>query len=190
MGFALETLGVTPPLLTPFHLQSIGGGGDMANCASGVWPSINKGIFYPFRLYVPSLVTAGFIINGTSVSGKFDLGVYDEGGTRLVSVAGGNSANNVSQAGTSQAQVVDLTDMVIGPGVFYMALYFDNTTATLFRTGSFTAGTAADQIKLRALGVVEQASLSVLPATATFASLASAYVPAFGLLFDKRGTLV
>jgi len=116
--------------LSPRSAASIGGnsGGSLGTHASGTWPAANRAIFIPFRLTQTVTVTLMWVFNGATVNGNFDIGIYDKDGTRLVS-------NGVTaQVGVNQIQTVDITDTVIGPGLFYMALAFDNTVATVFRS--------------------------------------------------------
>jgi hypothetical protein len=112
--------------------------------------------------------------NGATAANNIDVGIYDAAGTRLV------SAGSTAQAGTSDLQLFDVTDTLLGPGLFYFAVSFDGTTGTVFRH-------VVSQNFGQALGVCQQtASAHPLPATATFAANAFQIVPtcgAFGTSF-------
>lgn len=112
-----------------------------------------------------------FAVNGTAVSGNVDIGIYDESGTRLV------SSGSVAQTGTSVIQIFDITDTLLGVGLFFLAMAVDNTTAQFFRR-------TANAAHLRTLRVYQTASAFVLPTTVTFAAPASGYYPLFGLSTD------
>src|SRR3972149_4117985 len=90
----------------------IGGGADVA---SAVWVA-------NVIVYIPVVIPASFRIeqlvarNGVAVSGNIDMGIYDEKGTRIV------SAGSTAQAGASADQTFNVTDTLIGPGQYYLAL--------------------------------------------------------------------
>lgn len=167
----------TEPLVTihPYTLESLGpipgilAGLAFRSTASAAYPTASLAIFVPFVLAKPILVKKLWCYNGTAVSGNVDVGIYDEQGTRLC------SSGSTAQAGTSTLQEFNITDTVIGPGLFYLAIALDNTTGTLFR------GTVTTVALLKQLGMFQQASAFALPATATFATVANDYIPVFGL---------
>jgi hypothetical protein len=132
------------------------------------YPTANLGLFAPIIVEQPLPVTQISHENGRPVSGNVDVGIYDEFGTRLVSIGG------VAQAGANSLQVHNVTDTVLAPGVYYKALVLDNVTGQLQRT-STTA------LMMRMCGMKEMASAYPLPATATLAGLTTAYLPAISV---------
>jgi hypothetical protein len=136
--------------------------------ASTAWPTANTAVYIPFRVFAPFLVAQIAWANGSAVSGNIDAGIYDAVGTRLV------SAGSTVQSGAAAVQTVDITDTWIGPGLFYLALALDNTTGTVQRTSASLA-------RQRLTGCFQQATAFALPATATFAAVATANIPVFGL---------
>src|ERR1044072_5106370 len=118
--------------------------------SSAVFPAANRALYVPFRLSDPITVVKMFVLNGATVSGNIDVGIYDAVGTRLV------SKGSTAQAGTSAIQEFDITDTRLGPGLFYMAVAMDNGTATLFRK-------SINNFFLRAAGMFQQASAFALP---------------------------
>ena len=141
----------------------------IANASSGAYPASNRAIFIPFYVSKPTVIINAFAYNGATASGNLDIGIYDIAGTKLV------STGSTAQTGTNAIQTIALTSTEIGPGVFYLAIAMDNTTGTLFRQ---TFGVARlDQVT----GIAQMASAFTLPATATFASVASDFVPLFGI---------
>ena len=171
-----------PPLsiINPWSLESMGvfllhlAGTAIHNFASAAWPSANRAIFIPFHLDEPTIITAIGVPNGATATGNFDVGIYDVAGTKIV------SSGSTAQAGTSAIQTVDITDTLIGPGDFYMAIAMDGTSGTMYSTNSPAVS------HLRMAGMLQMASAFPLPATATFATITSAYVPGLLLATSPR----
>lgn len=131
---------------------------------SAAWPSANRAIFVPFNVYHTLTIVQMLVFNGATASGNIDVGLYDLGGARLVSIG------STAQAGTSAYQAFDITDTTLNPGQYYMGVALDNATGTLNRW-------SANAAEWRGLGLQQMASAFPLPATATFALVASAYLP-------------
>ncbi len=83
------------------------------------------------------------------------------------------SAGSTAVVGSSLNEV-DIADTPIGPGLFYMAVTFDQTDTAVFRL-PVTAGEGAWWVPT--WGVASQTSALPLPATATFAVETGDYVP-------------
>src|SRR5262249_28090905 len=126
---------------------------------SAAWPANNRAIYVPFELDHPMLVVRMWVFNGGTTSGNLDVGLYSADGTRLV------SAGSTAQSGTSQIQMIDITDTMLDRGAFYMALSSSTTSATFMR---FNGGAANDWLLWG--GLQEGLGSVALPATATFAS--------------------
>lgn len=145
--------------------------------ASAAYPSANLAIYVPFMLAERATVTQMWCINGTTANSNIDVGVYAS------TAAGGPGPRIISkgptaQSGTSVFQAFDITDTVLAPGIYYMAISCSATTGTFFAV-------APNAEFLRAFGVLQQASAGTLPASATPATMAQAYLPVFGLLLDR-----
>ena len=139
---------------------------------SATWSSVNQALFTPVTLTVPVTVYQLACFNGTAVSGNIDLGIYDSVGTRLV------SSGSTAQAGTTAAQVIDITDTNLVPGVYYLAQAMDNTTGTIH-------GSVIGNLMLAACGVVQMASAFPLPSTATYAGLSVSRGPVIVGVIDS-----
>lgn len=139
--------------------------------ASTVYPAANLAIYTPFSVDRPVIVTQLFAYNGASVANNIDVGIYTEGGTRLI------SAGSTAQAGTNTLQLFNIADYTLAAGAYYMAVALsrDAGTETLFAR-------AVSVILQQCFGVAQQASAFPLPATATFASVTNAYFPLIGLV--------
>jgi hypothetical protein len=131
------------------------------------YPGANTAFFVPFRLSRAVLFKLLFAWNGAAVSGNIDVGIYSRDGTRLV------SSGSTAQAGTSVIQTFDVTDTLIGPGVFYLAIAMDNGTGQITR---FVPGLAVGRL----LGMAQMATAFPLPATATLAVFTTNFAPIIG----------
>lgn len=160
---ALSSVGTTS-LLQDYLAQCAINGSTVA-----AWPVANTAIYIP--VWVTATVTAYKMATYTGTpSGNYDFGIYTEAGTRLVSL--GSTAMGAG-AGT---RIVDIADTVLpGGATYYLALAVDNLSAT------FTSSAAQTETQ-RTMGIQSQTSAFPLPATATFANPASAYVPTFSAL--------
>lgn len=139
------------------------------NLLSGAFPSANRAIYVPFTLAAPYLVQKFWWCNGSAVAGNVDCGVLTGDGTLLA------SAGSTAQAGTSTLQSVAIgTPLLLLPGSYYMALAASSATAT------FLAPTPTVR-QQQMMGIAQQATALPIPATATFATPASAYLPLFGI---------
>ena len=159
--------------ITPNTIHSVGAAaGTFGLAASATWVTANAAIYVPFRIAQPLTVVKLFMLNGAAVSGNVDVGIYgiSDAGTPTRMVSSGSTA----QSGVSVIQEFNITDTLIGPGLFYLALAVDNTTATFLRQVTLIAN-------LELLGAAQQATAFPLPATATFAVVTSSYLPMFGL---------
>lgn len=133
--------------------------------ASGAWPVANKAIFVPVEVYEPLLIVRMFVENGAAVAGNVDVGIYGLSGNLVV------SSGSTLQSGTSVIQQLDIIDTVLQAGLYYLAAAMSNVTGTVVRWNP-TAAFA------KSFGVCEMTSAFPLPATATFVTLTSAYIPA------------
>ena len=142
------------------NLATQSGGGAVA------WPSGSLAIYCPIVIPAPIIAVMLAVGNG-AVGNNIDVGIYDQAGTLIV------SSGSTAMSGTSATQTFDISDTVIGPGLFYLAAAIDGTTGGILRANPGAAGAAL----LQAAGVAQQASAFPLPANAVFASMAQAYLP-------------
>jgi hypothetical protein len=133
-----------------------------SNYASAAWPTANLAFYYGVVVLRPLTIYQIGTSNGATASGNVDVGIYDFAGNRLV------SSGSTAQSGTSVGQVFDITDTVLTPGNYFLAMAVDNITATFFRVSPSTE-------QLRCNGVYQQASAFPLPSTATFATPTAGY---------------
>lgn len=174
----------TGPTICPWSEESLGGALSGFNTpliaiASATWPNVaNLAILVPLRLRQTVLVTALWAANGGSAAGNLDVGIYSDDFTRLVSAGG------AAQSGTTTIQVFDITDILLGPGLFYMAISKDTGA-----TGTFLRGNISSAVYAPATGLLQATSAYVLPATITPGAFAQSYVPMFGLVIGRGGVI-
>jgi len=147
-------------VISPATPQSIGealNAMGLGSSAAG-WPSNNKAVYTPFSVFSPVTIVKLFVVNGATVAGNIDVGIYDRGGVRLA------SAGTNIQSGTSVVQEFNITDLNLNPGLYYLAASLSNVTGTL-EVWSPTVAIG------RSLGIAEQTSAFPLPATGTLAVL-------------------
>lgn len=168
--------GVTENIITSYgsrcfaaaELRAVNG---MAQPASATYPSANLAIFIPIFTLVPFRAQGGIWVNGSSVTGTADLGVYTLLGTRVVSTGA------TTRSGASSVQGQDFAaEVLIPPGAYYLAFSASSGAAnTAFLNTSVTSAIG------KPAGLLQMASAHALPATATFAAWASTGYPICGV---------
>jgi len=134
-------------------------------------------------IHIPQNCTATSIewTNGTVVSGNVKVGLYKVGSVHKNNRANVldtstlvASSNSIAQSGVSSPQVADFTSNVsLTPGVYFMALMFDNSTATFNRHG----GSAVHYN----LGYTTNEASFTLPAVAAAGTAVSSSIPGLRL---------
>lgn len=148
-----------------------------APASSAVTTVANEARYFPLRLSAPFLIVKFWWINGTSVAGNIDAGIYSASGTRLTSIG------STAQSGTSTVQSVALgTPYLLMPDFYYLAWCASSTSATMFMTLGI-----GGQPDARRVGMYTQTSGFPLPATATFASASTARISVMGI--SNRSTV-
>jgi hypothetical protein len=169
----------------PLHITSTGPYGNigaMSNAANSFafgasnWPANNRAVYCPVHLPSRFTIARFMLANGTSVSGNFDMGIYDDAGTRLLSTGA------VAQSGTNVVQYAGVTDQSFPAGHYYLALVLSSTGGETRRV------VISDQYQGRVCGLLQEAlGSTVLPTTMTGVSFTNTLVPCFG--FTQSDTL-
>lgn len=174
----------TPIFINTWHLMLAGTSArnyaalTPAACA---WTTANAAIYIPFALPFPYTVRRLFWCNGTTASLNFDIGLYTDGGTRLV------SAGSTAQSGTSVPQYPSMANgslpIQLSPGILYYLAFTASatTSARAYGSASFTA------VGGRMAGCKWQTSALPLPATAAFATFAGTCWPLIGFTRTASG---
>jgi hypothetical protein len=135
----------------------------------GAWPTANLAIYVPIRVSSACLVRKLWVACGSTGTDNIDVGLYDAAANRKV------SSGTVAKV-TSAEKIVDVTDLFILPGLYYMGLVCAVNTATFSRFGHTAPNPAAYGCLTQALGS------TLLPDPAVWAvDNTLAYVPQMGL---------
>jgi hypothetical protein len=164
--------GLNPVMPTRISIDSAYSAGGPAigfslGVGTGTWPTANLAIFLPLSLPSPFRVLSGWWINGGTVAGNVDVGVYGLDGSLIV------SAGSTAQSGTNVPQSATLAETLLSPGAYYLAMSASSTSA-IFQRHSYTNGQ-------QAYGTLQAASQLPLATLPTFATPANSYQPIFGI---------
>ena len=157
--------------ITAFAYEALGATGrdiNGTNPASTAWPTSNLALGFWFRLQTPTVFGCFFVTNGSVVSGNFDISVYNESFAELY------TTGSTAQSGTSANQSVAQT-FTLPIGLYYCALAFNNTTATVFAKSAGAASGPAS------LGLVQMSTAFPLPTTLVPELYGTVVVPLFGI---------
>jgi hypothetical protein len=153
--------------LTTWGIYSLGYQGNFAAMSSQSWPAANRAIFIPFRFPWPFRASGVGFVNGGTVSGNVDVGMYSADGRRIV------SSGSVAQSGPNGFQFFSFAggpNQRFEPGLYYVAVAFSGS-------GTISGTAAFGSTKLRVLGLAQMGSAFPLPAAATFESISSTLFP-------------
>lgn len=144
-----------------------------ATPAAQLWPLANLAIYVP--IYINETVTIYEVGTGAGATagGNYDIGLYDMAGTKIQST--GTTARTASAW-----NVVNWTDLTVGPGWFYAAMSANGVESY---SGIIPAAGLA-----QAAGIYEQQTAFTLPATATFVRTTRPFVPV--ITFSVRSVTV
>lgn len=172
-SYSLRSQVPPPPVfLASFSYDTIGmqnrtGGGGLPG-ASAIYIAANRAIYWPFVIRRQVTVYRFFWVNGATAStDNVQVGVYDNNWHSV------KLGTQTLASGPSAAQFDNITDTVLHPGAYYMAIWCNGTTTTMLRTNP--GQRFMD-------GIFQQNSqTSGLPTTATPIQNTNAYFPLFGL---------
>ena len=138
--------------------------------ASATYPAANRAIYIPFYLPLTWLAQGGGLVNGSSVTGNADFGIYSAAGNRII------SRGSVARSGASAPQLDDFASFaLLTPGRYYMGFSASSGAAnTAWLNTSVTTAIG------KSLGLLQEASAFPLPATMTPAAWASTGLPLVG----------
>lgn len=161
--FAVSTVSRGQP---PRGIQS-------ATPASAAWPLANLAIYVPIYFNEAGTIFQVGCGAGATAGGNFDIGLYDMAGNKIQTTG--------TQARTNSAwNAVNWTDLAIAPGWYYAAMAADGTN-------NYSAHVPVAGL-LEAVGVCEQQTAFVLPATATLTRTTRAFNP--NITFTLRSVAI
>jgi hypothetical protein len=151
---------ILPPVINSQSLEfGIGRsmrGLEISGNSAGGTRTANMAQYIPFWLPCAFTIRGIFWMNGSTVTGNGDFGIYSLEGVKL------GSTGSTALTGISQLQGVTLsTALNLDRGIYFMAAVSDGAT----RYTNTTFGSAADVSKV---GVFEESSVFPLPSTASF----------------------
>lgn len=140
-----------------------------ATPASALWPAASEAIFVPFYVTSTATFQRGYVYNGATAAGNWDIGIYDENQNRLA------SSGAIAMGTINVVQVLPFTASVtLRPGRYYMALMNTTATATVFASAAAVTYSHHGPYIQLAVG-------ATLPSTATFATWVSTIHPCFAV---------
>lgn len=154
-------------LVSPYSRE---GALDGSTPASAAWPAANRAFYQPIRLPRQATVRKLWWLNGATVgTDNVQMGVYlPDGadgapGTRVI------AGSATLSSGANSLQFDDITDVTLAAGTWWLAMWANGTTTTVFRVGGRSGG-----------GQYLESGLSGgLPATATPAATGTSSTSAF-----------
>jgi hypothetical protein len=161
----------SPYLVLPDEIEPLAG--VLGVGAGTAWPSANVAIYTPFSLPVDARVN-GVSFNctaGNSAGRNFDLGIFDAATNTKLSSTGATAMALGTNTWAADQQI-------IGGASYYVGLSVNSTAL-------FVWSTPTAVIVQRVLGFAQEASAEPLPATATPAQVAFAYVPFIAMTFSS-----
>lgn len=168
-----------PPrnVITPFHSEAIDATLNITIVSTTSVAFVDELIyFFPFRIYEPAVAVKMSYVVGATAAGNVDLGIYDSQGNLIV------STGLTAQGTINTLQELDITDTLLNPGQYFMAIKCTDGTGTAFLT------TQVDENALANRPVYTEAggAGAALPTTATLALSAQATIAfiAMGVHFN------
>jgi hypothetical protein len=173
------------PIVTPTHINSFSPWmsgwkarliAAIGNPASMDWIGASTAIAIPFYVPWPYPVKRAFWVNGATIAGNSDIGIFtSRAGKRW-------TAGSTPNAGASAPQYVTVTPgLVLEPGWHVLQYVNDGTTGRAFGSTAVTANLG------RFIGVYQQATAFPLPATPAWAQWASIGYPLIGITRTASG---
>jgi hypothetical protein len=146
--------------ITSFDLWRGQGASVLSNAlvpASAAWPSADLAIYIPMPIFEPYLIRKAYWMNGGTIGGNVDMGIFTFTGTKIWSTGA------TAQVGTTVIQPVDVTDFLLYPGKYFLGMSVNSGTAMVHRMQVVTASLYAAQWT----GILNEASAHPLPAVMT-----------------------
>lgn len=174
---------LVPNTISPLSVESLGTQlavfAQVTTQGNNAYPTANKAVYIPFKLEAPATVKKLFWHNGAGVSGNACVAIYDAAFARLV------TTGSVAMAGTTAMQIVDVADVALATGLYYLGFSCDNNTA---QPVDITVGTSNGMSGVgaqRGWGIMQQSSAFPLPTTMAGVAPTDASVPMCGVQFGN-----
>ncbi len=175
MTYSPPSSGIPDPTVLSVMTEDLAGAQMLAvgTAGSAVFNATgNVAYFFPVQLSQARTYTKAWWINGATVAGNVDAGIYTISGTTATRVVASTAE---AQAGVSTIQVAaTFTTTTIGPGLYYLAMSMSATTATVWRCPTQVAYIN------RAGGCYQAGAAHPLPASITVVTFTNVLIPVFG----------
>lgn len=133
-------------------------------------PFTTMAFFEPLYLAEAVVVDKVWWYSGTAVAGTGEIGIYSGDLQRLF------TTGTVTTVGASKVQEVNITDLRLDAGTYYLALGIDNATASYLITNA-----PSDRIGQFAVQSYYIGNVTPLPASVTVFDGSTRQVPVFGM---------
>lgn len=143
----------------------------VAIAQSAIYGTAQKCTFVPMTLPVACVAQQMVVVNGVTINGNVDVGIYDKDMNSLV------TKGSTVQAGATAVQLFNIADTPLNPGRYFLGFWSDSATNT-FSSHSYNIRT------LRMSGFLEKLAVAGgLPTGAVATSvMTTAVVPVFGIV--------
>lgn len=141
--------------------------------SSGTFPSANRALYFPIIVPVQTTLSRFFWLNGATAStNNVQMGLYLDDGTAGAPGSSFLLGTSTLAAGASVCQFDNVTDTIVPPGRYWLALWCNGTTTTFLRNTG---------LGMRSTVMFDEDSLTGgLPATATPTQLGNVYFAVCG----------
>lgn len=133
--------------------------------SAAAWPAATRALYMPVTVNTTVTVYKMAWINGVTVGGNVDVGIYDSTGAWIV------SSGATATSGASAIQVADITDTTLTPGNYFLAMA-ESTNTDTFQRANIT------NTLLGACGVRQTANATLPTTSVTLTTIpTSSYCP-------------
>ena len=135
--------------------------------ASGTYPAADRALYLPIDIPKPTVVYRFFWLNGATAStNNIQVGIYNADFTSFL------LGTSTLASGADVCQFDNVTDTPIPAGHYWLAIWCNGTTTTLFRTAV---------TRYARPNMMDEDSLTGgLPSTATPTAAGASFIPVFG----------
>lgn len=153
-------------IISPVSKESLRADWGNVSWTSATWPAANRAMFIPFHVRQLVTVQQLWCMNGPTLNGNIDIGVYSMDTLGLIAHTGAKV-----QAGVARVQAIAKI-FQLAPGNYFLAMSSDSGTGTFFRRA--VTGTV-----LGMAGVLQQSTAFPLPETISSAAFLSTTTNAY-----------
>jgi hypothetical protein len=132
---------IVPPMVAPIGIWGFIDDGlrGVADPSSGAWEFADRAAYFAVAIPTTTVARRLWWANGATVNASYniDVGIYRDAGhkpgVKLV------SAGSTAQGSASEVQFVNITDVTLAAGLYWLAITCSSTSATILRHASAVA---------------------------------------------------